>query len=100
MESGLAAKRGEAGGRSSSRLGSGVNDCNRERMSLRIESRGTPGTQALATAHKDGYTLETKYCCEEGVVFLSGIQGLVRLPLDQHKADRRRGLNTATLISG
>ena len=33
-------------------------------------------------------------------IFLSGIQALVRLPLDQHRADRRRGLNTATLISG
>src|SRR5256712_2900237 len=37
---------------------------------------------------------------EEGLIFLSGIQALVRLPLDQHRADRRRGLNTATLISG
>src|SRR3989475_10524358 len=36
----------------------------------------------------------------EGHVFLSGIQALVRLPLDQHRADRRRGLNTETLISG
>src|SRR5256712_3620211 len=37
---------------------------------------------------------------EEGLIFLSGIQALVRLPLDQPRADRRRGLNTATLISG
>ncbi|HEU5320795.1 MAG TPA: 2-oxoacid ferredoxin oxidoreductase, partial [Methylomirabilota bacterium] len=33
-------------------------------------------------------------------MFLSGIQALVRLPLDQHRADKRRGANTATLISG
>ncbi len=46
------------------------------------------------------FTLDAKYRQEEGVVFLSGIQALVRLPLDQHRADRRRGLNTATLISG
>ncbi|OGL06462.1 MAG: hypothetical protein A3I03_08465, partial [Candidatus Rokubacteria bacterium RIFCSPLOWO2_02_FULL_68_19] len=32
--------------------------------------------------------------------FLSGIQALVRLPFDQHRADRRRGLRTATLVSG
>ena len=31
---------------------------------------------------------------------MSGVQALVRLPLDQHRADRRRGLDTATLISG
>jgi indolepyruvate ferredoxin oxidoreductase len=46
------------------------------------------------------FTLDAKYRQEEGVIFLSGIQALVRLPLDQHRADRRRGLNTATLISG
>ena len=42
------------------------------------------------------FSLDAKYRQEEGVVFLSGIQALVRLPLDQHRADRRRGLNTAT----
>src|SRR5918999_1666387 len=46
------------------------------------------------------YSLDAKYAQEAGVIFLSGIQALVRLPLDQHRADRRRGLNTATLISG
>src|SRR5260370_35507 len=51
-------------------------------------------------AIKRDFTLDAKYRQEEGVIFLSGIQALVRLPLDQHRADRRRGLNTATLISG
>ncbi|MEW6778027.1 MAG: hypothetical protein AB1405_17145, partial [Bdellovibrionota bacterium] len=37
---------------------------------------------------------------ESGEVFLSGIQALLRLPLDQHRADRERGCSTATLISG
>jgi indolepyruvate ferredoxin oxidoreductase len=46
------------------------------------------------------FTLEAKYRTEDGTIFLSGIQALVRLPVDQHLADRRRGLNTATLISG
>jgi indolepyruvate ferredoxin oxidoreductase len=46
------------------------------------------------------FTLDAKYRLEDGVIFLSGIQALVRLPLDQHRADRRRGLHTATLISG
>ena len=46
------------------------------------------------------FSLDAKYRQENGVVFLSGIQALVRLPLDQHRADRRLGLNTATLISG
>ena len=46
------------------------------------------------------FALDAKYRQEEGLIFLSGIQALVRLPLDHHRADRRRGLNTATLISG
>src|SRR5215467_6564546 len=48
----------------------------------------------------DPFSLEQKYRLEDGRVFMSGVQALVRLPLDQHRADRRRGLNTATLISG
>src|SRR5207247_3820520 len=51
-------------------------------------------------ATKIDFTLDAKYRQPEGVVFLSGIQALVRLPLDQHRADERRGLRTATLISG
>jgi indolepyruvate ferredoxin oxidoreductase len=49
---------------------------------------------------KQDFSLDAKYRQEEGHIFLSGIQALVRLPLDQHRADKRRGLNTATLISG
>src|SRR5438132_11757111 len=49
---------------------------------------------------RQNFSLDAKYRQEEGLIFLSGIQALVRLPLDQHRADKRRGLNTATLISG
>jgi indolepyruvate ferredoxin oxidoreductase len=52
----------------------------------------------MSIAHD--FSLDAKYRQEEGTIFLSGIQALVRLPLDQHRADKRRGLNTATLISG
>src|SRR5262249_45617038 len=51
-------------------------------------------------ASHDDFTLDAKYRLEEGTIFLSGIQALVRLPLDQHRADTRRGVRTATLISG
>src|SRR5262245_40817760 len=47
-----------------------------------------------------GFSLDAKYTEETGRIYLSGIQALVRLPLDQHRADRRRGLRTATFISG
>jgi indolepyruvate ferredoxin oxidoreductase len=46
------------------------------------------------------HTLAGRYTLDEGTIALSGVQALVRLPVDQHKADRRRGLRTATLISG
>jgi indolepyruvate ferredoxin oxidoreductase len=51
-------------------------------------------------ATPDEFSLEAKYTQERGRIYLSGIQALVRLPLDQHRADRRRGLSTATFISG
>jgi indolepyruvate ferredoxin oxidoreductase len=44
--------------------------------------------------------LDDKYVLEEGRILLTGVQGLVRLPLDQHRADLRRGLMTGTMISG
>jgi indolepyruvate ferredoxin oxidoreductase len=52
------------------------------------------------TSTADQFSLDAKYTQESGRIYLSGIQALVRLPLDQHRADRRRGLNTATFISG
>ena len=45
-------------------------------------------------------SLEDRYLLPEGKVFLSGVQALVRLLLDQHRADARAGLRTATLVSG
>ena len=45
-------------------------------------------------------TLEDRYELEEGRILLTGVQGLVRVALDQHRADRRRGLTTGTMISG
>ena len=45
-------------------------------------------------------SLEDRYALERGVVLLTGVQALVRLPIDQRRSDRARGLRTATLISG
>lgn len=45
-------------------------------------------------------TLNDKYTLEEGRVFISGTQALVRLPLMQRQRDRAAGLNTAGFISG
>ncbi|MBI3455226.1 MAG: indolepyruvate ferredoxin oxidoreductase family protein [Candidatus Rokubacteria bacterium] len=45
-------------------------------------------------------TLEDRYLREEGPVYLSGLQALVRLPIDQHRRDRRAGLRIGTFVSG
>ena len=45
-------------------------------------------------------TLDDKYRLERGRAYLTGIQALVRLPMDQMRRDRRAGLNTASFISG
>ena len=45
-------------------------------------------------------TLDDKYALEEGRVFLSGIQALVRLPMVQRQRDLAAGLNTAGFVSG
>ena len=44
--------------------------------------------------------LADKFTLEQGRVYLTGIQALVRLPIDQMRRDRRAGLNTGAFISG
>src|ERR1700740_3850924 len=44
--------------------------------------------------------LSDKYTLERGRVYLTGIQAIVRLPVDQMRRARRAGLNTGTFISG
>ena len=46
------------------------------------------------------FSLDDRFLKEEGRIALSGLQALVRIPLDQHRADRGMGLNTACFISG
>jgi len=46
------------------------------------------------------FTLGDRYRVTDGTVLLSGIQALVRVPLDRRRADVRAGARTATFISG
>jgi indolepyruvate ferredoxin oxidoreductase len=65
---------------------------------------GAPTERGASTApvklHRPDVSLSDKYLLEQGTVFLSGIQALVRVLLDQVRSDRRRGLKTATFVSG
>ena len=46
------------------------------------------------------FDLDAKYREEEGSFFFTGVQALVRAPLEQIRADRRAGQRTAGFISG
>ena len=60
--------------------------------------QGTPnGSRADA---RPEVSLDDKYVLEDGRILITGVQALVRLLLDQHRADRRRGLTTGTIVSG
>src|SRR3989475_2508091 len=59
-----------------------------------------PAVQTNPSAEAQRWSLDDKYLREEGTVYLSGIQALVRVTLDQHRLDRRQGLRTATLVCG
>ena len=47
-----------------------------------------------------GFELDDKYQAESGSFYFTGVQALVRVPLDQMRADRQAGLQTATFVSG
>ena len=53
-----------------------------------------------ANGNPQRFNLDAKYMQEEGRILLSGTQALARVLLDQHRADRRRGWNTASFVTG
>ncbi len=50
--------------------------------------------------HHREVTLNDKYDLVEGKAYMTGIQALVRLPLDRKRLDLRKNVNTAGFISG
>jgi indolepyruvate ferredoxin oxidoreductase len=54
----------------------------------------------VATGSSEQFTLEDRYRREEGTVYLTGIQALVRMLLDRARTDRRAGLDTAIYVTG
>ena len=46
------------------------------------------------------FSLDDKYALDAGSAYMSGIQALVRLPIEQMRRDRRAGLRTGCLVSG
>ncbi len=55
---------------------------------------------AKSTEEFGDYELADRYRREDGRIFLSGVQAIARLPIDQIRIDRRNGLDTAAFVSG
>jgi indolepyruvate ferredoxin oxidoreductase len=53
-----------------------------------------------AQHHFANFSLKDRYTLENGRIVLTGVQALVRLPMDQHRADQHKNISTGTLISG
>ena len=62
---------------------------------MTIDSSGTHQQR-----HGHAYELADRFRLEDGRVFLSGVQAVARLPVDQLRIDRRLGLTTAAFASG
>ncbi|ROU08591.1 indolepyruvate ferredoxin oxidoreductase family protein [Lysobacter enzymogenes] len=65
-----------------------------------LSSPSSANTDLTNSVLDPDYTLEHKYTRQEGRIYLSGVQALVRLPLMQRLRDQAAGLNTAGFISG
>ena len=46
------------------------------------------------------YQLSDRFLKDDGRVFLTGVQALARLPIEQMRIDKRNGLKTAAFVSG
>ncbi|MFT7504079.1 MAG: indolepyruvate ferredoxin oxidoreductase, partial [Gammaproteobacteria bacterium] len=49
---------------------------------------------------KRKYELSDRYRRDEGTAFVTGVQALARIPIEQLRRDRAAGLNTAAFLSG
>ena len=54
----------------------------------------------MSIDERNQYSINDRYVEDAGRVFLTGVQALARLPIQQLRADRSRGLNTAALLAG
>lgn len=64
------------------------------------DRRTGESTRSVGSTGADDYELADRARRETGRIFVSGVQAVARLPLDQLRIDRRAGLNTAAFVSG
>ena len=54
----------------------------------------------MSISERKQYSISDRYVEKSGKVFLTGVQALARLPIQQLRTDRDKGLNTASLLAG
>jgi indolepyruvate ferredoxin oxidoreductase len=74
-------------------------DKHRDRTAQQIVPFLAKETSTMTASHVD-FTLEDRYRVEDGLVYLSGIQALVRMLVDRARTDRRLDRDIATYVSG
>ena len=55
---------------------------------------------SIVTPPAADFSLDDRFRVEDGEIYLTTMQAIVRLLVDQQRADRRAGLNTAGFVSG
>jgi indolepyruvate ferredoxin oxidoreductase len=65
-----------------------------------VPGTAVPGVVVPGADRPVVHDLEDKYRIEDGTVYMTGLQGLVRVVMDQMRADRRSGLRTSAFVSG
>ena len=54
----------------------------------------------MSIGEQKQYSIRDRYIQDSGKVFLTGVQALARLPIQQLRTDRHKGLNTASFLAG
>ena len=54
----------------------------------------------MSIAESGSYSINDRYVKDSGKIFLTGVQAIARLPIQQLRADRNQGLKTASLLAG
>ena len=54
----------------------------------------------MSIAESKSYSINDRYVKDSGKVFLTGVQAIARLPIQQLRADRNQNLKTASLLAG
>tara|TARA_B100000131_G_scaffold144815_1_gene140857 strand:- start:73 stop:3579 length:3507 start_codon:yes stop_codon:yes gene_type:complete len=54
----------------------------------------------MSIGEQKQYSIRDRYIQDSGKVFLTGVQALARLPIQQLRTDRNKGLNTASFLAG